>query len=374
VDVVDRYRVVFRLKGPSASFPINLIMGIVPVGTGIEAARRPIGSGPYRLAEFVPDDHVTLTPFADAYGGAPANGGLLFKVVPDETMRGLELRNRSVDLVINDLSPDAINDLGQTAAVSVVTAPGTDYAYIGFNLRDPALRDARVRQAISYAVDTDAIVRYLRRGFARHATGIVPSMSWAYEPDVRQYPHDPAAAGRLLDEAGYPDPDGPGGQPRLRLTLKTSTDERYRLQAAVIQQNLAEVGIALEIRSYEFATLMSDVVRGNVQLYTLQFVGVTDPDMLRRVFSSTQTPPVGFNRGHYANPEVDELIVSAGLALDEATRRDFYRRVQQLVAADVAYVSLWAKTNVAVAQRDLAGVTLSPTADFSFLRQAHWTR
>jgi peptide/nickel transport system substrate-binding protein len=191
---------------------------------------------------------------------------------------------------------------------------------------------------------------------------------------VRQYPHDPAAAGRLLDEAGYPDPDGPGGQPRLRLTLKTSTDERYRLQAAVIQQNLAEVGIALEIRSYEFATLMSDVVRGNVQLYTLQFVGVTDPDMLRRVFSSTQTPPVGFNRGHYANPEVDELIVSAGLALDEATRRDLYRRVQQLVAADVAYVSLWAKTNVAVAQRDLAGVTLSPTADFSFLRQAHWTR
>jgi peptide/nickel transport system substrate-binding protein len=171
-----------RLKGPSASFPINLIMGIVPVGTGIEAARRPIGSGPYRLAEFVPDDHVTLTPFADAYGGAPANGGLLFKVVPDETMRGLELRNRSVDLVINDLSPDVINDLGQTAAVSVVTAPGTDYAYIGFNLRDPALRDARVRQAISYAVDTDAIVRYLRRGFARHATGIVPSMSWAYEP------------------------------------------------------------------------------------------------------------------------------------------------------------------------------------------------
>lgn len=374
VDVVDRYRVVFRLKAASASFPINLIMGIVPVGTGAEAARKPIGSGPYRLSEFVPDDHVTLTPFPDAYGGAPANRGLLFKVVPDETMRGLELRNRSVDLVINDLSPDVINDLSHMNALSVETAPGTDYAYIGFNLQDPSLRDVRVRQAISHALDTDAIIRYLRRGFARPATGIVPSISWAYEADVRRYPHDPAAARRLLDEAGYPDPDGPGGQPRLRLTLKTSTDERYRLQAAVIQQNLAEVGIALEIRSYEFATLMADVVRGNVQLYTLQFVGVTDPDMLRRVFASTQTPPAGFNRGHYANPTVDELIVSAGLALDEPTRRDLYRRVQQLVAEDVPYVSLWAKTNVAVAQRELAGVTLSPTADFSFLKNAHWTR
>lgn len=374
VDVLDRYRVAFRLKAPSASFPINLIMGIVPAGTGAEAARRPIGSGPYRLREFVPDDHVALAPFPDAYGGAPSNSGLLFKVVPDETMRGLELRNRSVDMVINDLSPDVINDLAHSPTLSVVTMPGTDYAYIGFNLRDPSLRDVRVRQAISHAVDTDAIVRYLRRGFARPATGIVPSMSWAYEADVRRYPHDPAAARRLLDEAGFPDPDGPGGQARLHLTLKTSTDERYRLQAAVIQQNLADVGIALEIRSYEFATLMADVIRGNVQLYTLQFVGVTDPDMLRRVFASTQVPPAGFNRGHYANAEVDALIDQAGRALDEPARRDLYRRVQQLVAEDVPYVSLWAKTNVAVAQRDLAGVTLSPTADFSFLRQVHWER
>jgi len=374
VDVLDRYRVLFRLKSPSAAFPINLIMGIVPAGTGAEAARRPVGSGPYRLVEFVPDDHVALAPFPDAYGGAPANGGLVFKVVPDETMRGLELRNRSVDLVINDLSPDVIHGLEQTGAVSVVSAPGTDYAYMGFNLRDPLLRDVRVRRAISSAINTAAIVEYLRRGYARPATGIVPSMSWAHESDVPQFPYDPEAARRLLDEAGFRDSDGPGGQPRMRVTLKTSTDERYRLQAAVIQQNLADVGIALEIRSYEFATLMADVVRGNVQLYTLQFVGVTDPDMLRRAFSSTQAPPAGFNRGHYENPEVDALIDQAGRALDEPTRRDLYRRVQQLVAADLPYVSLWAKTNVAIAQKNLQGVTLSPTADFSFLRQVHWAR
>lgn len=374
VDVLDRYRVMFRLKAPSASFPINLIMGIVPAGIGSMAKRQPIGSGPYRLVEFVPDDHVTLTPYREAYGGAPANGGLVFKVVPDETMRGLELRNRSVDLVINDLSPDVIHGLERTGALTVVTAPGTDYAYMGFNLRDPQLRDVRVRRAISHAVNPAAIVEYLRRGYARPTTGIVPAMSWAYESDVPRFPYDPATARRLLDEAGYPDPDGPGGQPRFRLTLKTSTDERYRLQAAVIQQNLADVGIALEIRSYEFATLMADVVRGNMQLYTLQFVGVTDPDMLRRVFASSQGPPAGFNRGHYENPEVDALIDQAGRALDELTRRNLYRRVQQLVAADVPYVSLWAKTNVAVGQKGLEGVTLSPTADFSFLRQAHWAR
>jgi len=333
-----------------------------------------VGSGPYRLVEFVPDDHVTLAPFPQAYGGAPANAGLLFRVVPDETMRGLELRNRSVDLVVNDLSPDLVHGLEQAGGLSVVTAPGTDYAYIGFNLRDPALSNPRVRWAIGYAVDTGAIVEYLRRGLARPATGIVPSMSWAYEGDVRRFAPDPDQARKLLDEAGYPDPDGPGPLPRLRLTLKTSTDERYRLQAAVIQQNLAAVGIEIDVRSYEFATLMSDVVRGNVQLYTLQFVGVTDPDMLRRAFHSSQTPPAGFNRGHYGNPEVDALIDEAGRALDESARRDLYAHVQRLVADDAPYISLWAKTNVAVSQHDLAGVTLSPTADFGFLRRAHWAR
>ena len=374
IDVLDRYVVAFRLKAASASFPINLIMGIVPAGIGDAAAKRPIGSGPYRLAEFVPDDHVTLAPFAEAYGGPPANAGLIFKVVPDETMRGLELRNRSVDLVVNDLSPDLVHGLEQTGRLAVITAPGTDYAYIGFNLRDPVFRDRRVRWAIGHAVDTAAIVAHLRRGLARPATGIVPSMSWAYEGNVRRFAYDPARARRLLDEAGFPDPDGAGPAPRLRLTLKTSTAEAYRLQAAVIQQNLAEVGVELSVRSSEFATLMADVIRGSVQLYTLQFVGVTDPDMLRRVFHSLQVPPAGFNRGHYENDEVDELINRASQTLDEAERRALYAQVQQRVADDGPYVSLWARTNVAVAQRDLEGIELSPTADFTFLRHVRRTR
>jgi peptide/nickel transport system substrate-binding protein len=184
-----------------------------------------------------------------------------------------------------------------------------------------------------------------------------------------QLTHDPARAMALLDEAGFPDPDGAEGPvPRLRLTLKTSTNEAYRLQAAVIQEQLADVGIALDVRSYEFATLFADVVRGNVELWTLQYVGVTDPDMLRRAFHSSQTPPSGFNRGYYANPEVDRLIDAAGASLDADERGRLYRAAQRVIAADAPYVSLWVKTNAAVFQRNLTGVTLSPIADFGFLR------
>jgi peptide/nickel transport system substrate-binding protein len=239
------------------------------------------------------------------------------------------------------------------------------------NLQDPVLSHLDVRKAIGYAIDRDAIVNYLRRGFATAAVGIVPPMSWAFERKVFDFRHDPAEAERLLDAAGYPDPDGPGPLPRLRLSLKTSTSEIYRLQAAAIQHDLARVGIAIDIRSSELQTLSADVRRGNFQLYTLQWVGVTDPDMLRLVYHSGQQPPVGLNRVHYRNPDVDRLIEDASAATDEEHRGASYTKAQRLIAEDVPYISLWYRTNVAIFQPDIRGVSLSPIADYAFLRNVH---
>ena len=225
--------------------------------------------------------------------------------------------------------------------MQVATSAGTDYAYIGMNLQDPVLSHLEVRKAIGYAIDRDAIVNYLRRGFATTAVGIVPPMSWAFERNVFDFRHDPAEAERLLDAAGYPDPDGAGPLPRLHLSLKTSTSEVYRLQAAAIQHDLARVGIALEVRSSELQTLSADVRRGNFQLYTLQWVGVTDPDMLRLVYHSGQQPPVGLEPGALPQPgrgSPDRR--SVGGDRRTAPRRVHTRRAQQLIAEDVPYISL----------------------------------
>src|SRR5262249_4305074 len=145
------------------------------------------------------------------------------------------------------------------------------------------------------------------------AAGLLPPVSWAYEPDVFTFTYDPAKAKALLDEAGHPDPDGDGPQPRVPLPLKVSNVEFNRLQAEAVQQNLRAVGIALDVRTYEFATLYADVLKGNFQLFTLQWVGgaVADPDILRRVFHSTQVPPTGFNRGFFHDPRVDRLLDEA---------------------------------------------------------------
>lgn len=371
MDAPDPYTVVFHLRVPFESFPVNLhVLPIVPKGAGPEMRTHPVGTGPYRFVRYDADDKVELAANDDYWGGAPKNRGLIFKIVPDEVMRGLELRKGTIDVVVNDVSPDIVSQLREERALQTVQSPGVDYQYIGLNHQDPILKDVRVRRALSYAIDRQAIVKYLRRDLATPAAGVMPALAWASAPDLEPWPYDPGEARALLDQAGYRDPDGAGPQTRFKLTLKVSNIEFNRLQAAVVQQNFRDVGIDLDVRTYEFATLYADVLAGNFQLFFLQWTGgaLADPDILRRVFHSNQVPPDGFNRGLYHNPRVDALLDEASTSSDPALRLTLFRDVQRLVADDVAYISLWHKTNVIVAQQSLSGVRINPLADLLFLK------
>ena len=138
----------------------------------------------------------------------------------------------------------------------------------------------------------------------------------------------------------------------------------------MIQQDLRRVGIDLDVRSYEFATVFADILKGNFQIMSLQWVGgaVIDPDILRRVFHSTQVPPVGFNRWYYRNDEVDRLIDQASVALGEQERKAFYGAAQRIIAEDAVYIPIWNRVNVAVTQKSLDGLRLLPSIDFSMLK------
>jgi peptide/nickel transport system substrate-binding protein len=371
VTAANPYTVVFKLNVPFESFPINLnVLPIIPKGAGPEIREHPIGTGPYEFIRYDVDDKIELKAFHDYFLGPPKNDGVIFKIIPDDVMRGLELRKGTVDIALNDVAPDIVYQLEKDPHLQIVETPGVDYQYVGVNLRDPILMDVRVRQALAYAIDRHAIVDYLRRGLAGVSTGILPPLSWAHAPDGFVFSHDPAKARSLLDEAGYPDADGDGPRPRLTLTLKTTNTEFNRLQSAFVQQNLHDIGIELDVRTYEFATLYSDVQAGNFQLFFLQWSGgsLADPDILRRVFHSNQVPPAGFNRGHYSNPDVDRLLDEASASSDAGRRLELFQQVQRIVARDLPYISLWYKTNFAVAQRSLTGVRLTPLADLDFLR------
>jgi peptide/nickel transport system substrate-binding protein len=369
VSAIDPYTVRFVLKQPTGAFLINLVMKIVPDGAGRELSQHPVGTGPYEFVRYVVDDRLEMKRFPGYYEGPARNPGIAIRIVPDDIMEGLELRKGGVDLMVNDLAPDIVYQLKKDG-LSLVTSPGMDYQYLAFNFKDAMLKDLRVRRAIGYAIDRESIVKYLRRGLATTAIGMLPPTSWAFEPAVFTFTYDPDQAKKLLDEAGYPDPDGDGPLPRLSLSLKTSTAEFNRLQSAVIQQNLKDVGITLDIRTYEFATMYADILKGNFQMYTLQWVGgaVADPDILRRVFHSQMTPPAGFNRGHFSDPEVDRLIDEATKATAMEDRRALYGKVQQRIAELAPYISLWTKTNYAVARPGVRGIQVPPTVNFSFLK------
>lgn len=370
IEIPDRFTVVIRLTKPDAGFLWRLSLGeigIVPEGAGADFANYPMGTGPFVFVSKREDDNVVLARNPSYFAGSPAVEQITFKVVPEAIVRALELRNGSADLALNELTPDIVRTLQSDTNLRVIEEAGTTYKYLAFNLQDPILKNVKVRQAVAYALDIPALIRYLWRGQGDPATGVLPPNVWAYEAAVQEYPRDLAKARALLDEAGYPHRSN--GLPRFTLTYKTSTEELSRLEAVVIQQQLREVGIQVEIRSYEFGTFYSDIVRGNFQMYSLRWIGDNlNPDIFDAVFSSKNIPPGGKNRGYYSNPRVDWLIQAAQQERRQEIRKRYYSEIQKILAEDLPYVSLWYVHNVCVANRRVKNIHLIPSGDFDFLK------
>jgi peptide/nickel transport system substrate-binding protein len=370
IDAPDDSTVVFHLKEPFATLLWNLAggaVGIVPYGSGDEISRHPIGSGPFRFVSAEPDKEVIIERNDDYWGVKAHLPRVRFAVVPDSTTRALELRKGSADIAMTSLAADTVLTLERESNVEVLRGPGTVLGYLAFNTREPILKDPRVRQAVAYAIDRTAIIHYLFRDFARPAYSLLPPESWAYNADVPQYDHNPDRARQLLEQAGYPAVNGV----RFHLTMKTSIDESPRLVAAVLQQQLREVGIVLDIRTFEFATFLSDVIRGAYDVHTLRWVGGNeDPDIFEYVFHSARFSPNGGNRTYYANPQVDVLIDQARREVNQNARKQIYAEIQRILADDLPYINLWYFDNVMVHTKRVQGLTLNPAGNYDFLRSA----
>ena len=369
IDAPDPLTVIFHLKEPYASFLWNLersTVGIVPAGLGSDFGRSPVGTGPFRFVSQAQDESVVLERNSSYLEGAPAHvQKVTFRIVPDSIVRALELRKGSADVEMSSLSPDMIPVLAKRAELEVSEEPGTNFAYLGVNLEDPILLHKEVRQALAYATDRESLVKYLLHSQARLASGILPPNHWAYEENVKKYGYEPAEAERLLDTAGYR--RGADGR-RLHLTLKVSTLEQARLIGAALQDQWKKVGVDLEVRPLELATLFSDLGKGNFQLsYSIWIGANNDPDVFDLVFSSKRIPPNGSNRGHYRNARVDELIAAIRAEMNREKRKELCSEVQRIVADDLPYITLWYVDVVSVHRREMVKVQLTPTGDYDFL-------
>ncbi len=375
VEAVDAHTVLFRLRRRDASFAEATGIGILPARLAARprvAAAELVGSGPYRIARVVDGDLVRLErpardpetpPGRERASSGPA--AIEFRTLPDQTMRALELRHGSIDLVHNALDPDTVAWIqAHEPRLQVASGPYDGYQYLGLNHRHEALRQLQVRRAIALALDRDAIVAHLLRGQATVADGLLPPHHRAYSAEARLYSHNPERARRMLDAAGWPDPAGP--QPRLVLSYKTSTSELGRRIGEVLAAQLAEVGIALRIESLEWGTFYGDIRKGRFDLYSLSWVGIRDPDIYRTVFHSGMQPPAGNNRGAFRDGGMDRLTDLAR-GSDDTRRLRLYRRVHKREARLLPYIPLWWPAQVVVAGARVERLAPHPSGSLEWL-------
>jgi len=371
VEAIGPLQARFHLRAPLATFMTDADFGIVSFHHGPPPSDRVVGAGPYRLRDLT-STAAYLEPNPYYFGPRPAVPNVEIKFVRDAAARLLMLVGGSADLIQNGIRLDLVSAIRDRPRVHVDHGPSVILTYLMMNNEDKVLRDRRVRQAIALALDRPAIVQAKLGGRAVLATGLLAPMHWAYSGDVPRWTHDLARARQLLDEAGLRDPDGDGPEPRLRLIYKTSADAFRVAIARVIAAQLGEVGISVEVRSFEFATFFADIKKGAYQIATMQTAEITDPDFYFMYFHSSWIPtpanPDGFNRWRYRNADVDRLTVEGREQVDREARKRIYAEVQRIVAEDVPVVPLWHEDNIALTNIDVAGYTMSPNARLSGLR------
>lgn len=355
-----------KLKEPFSPFLSALTLGIIPSG-----GDPTVGTGPFKLDAIRPGESVSLIRNEGYFRGAPKMAKLLFRVVTDDNLRVLEMKNRRVDVLQNNVPPILLSALKDDDGLVLETTEGINMTYLGLNLREGPLKKPEVRQAIAQALDIPALIDYRMAKLARPATGLLSPIHWAYEGNVTTYAFDPKKARELLDQAGYPDPDGPGPKPRFTITYKTSTKKDRIGLARLIARYLKDVGIEATVEPYDWGVFFSDVNKGNFQMYSLTWVGVTEPDMYYEVFHGAKQPPNGLNRGGYSDPAVDRLVEEGRRVATLEERRVDYSEVQKILARDLPIIPLWYESNYAVFGRNVKGLRLRPDASFDWAAEVY---
>ena len=376
VEASDDLTVVFRLDKVFVPVMFKLVKGIVPEHwiDNEKFSQALIGSGPYRLKSIQRGEKIELEANPDYFLGAPTIPRLSFEVVRNDTTRLLRLKNGDLQLVQNAVPPYAVKFFERHPDLRVIRRPGINYSYLGFNLKDPnGITDKTlVRRAIAHAIDRGRIIQALLKGQGRVADGLLAPENWAHNPEVTTYDYNPAKARALLDEAGFPDPDGDGPGVRFTLSYKTSTNKLRNRIAEVMAVQLEQIGVGLDKRSYEWGTFYEDIKKGNFQTFTLSWVGLTDPDIFHYIFHSQNQPPQGGNRGRYENPEIDRLIERTRTETDPDARKVLFWEIQRRIASDCVYVSLWWADSIVVTDKRLEGFEIYPGGEYSSLATATW--
>ena len=327
--------------------------------------KKPVGTGPYRFVEWKTGEKVVFDASPDYFEGKPYIARVITRVIPDQATMFLELKSGGVDIMT--LTPPQYVRQTETAEFREsfnrykYTASG--YTYLGFRLSHPFFKDKRVRQAIAYAADKKALIDGVLLGLGQEATGPYKPGTWAFNPGVKKYPHDPLLAKALLAEAGWKEKDGmlvKDGQPFEFTVLTNAGNDARAKTAAILQQNLAEVGIRMKIRTVEWAAFINEFIdKRKFDAVILGWNITPDPDQFD-IWHSSKTGPKELNHVGFANPEVDRLLDEGRSTFDLEKRKKAYFRIQEILAEEQPYVFLYVPEALPVVHNRFRGIVPAP--------------
>jgi len=378
VEAPDAHTLVVTTTKPWTGLLPNLVpVSIIPKD-GYETQKdHPLGTGAFKFVSYDSSQQVLdLQSNPDYWDGAPHIPVVRVRVISDTNALQAELRSGRVHIapLPTSLSPDAIKLLGQDPKLQVLQFTGSNLNLLTFNCSQPPLNDVRVRQAIAYAVDREAMIRDLLLGQGKIAHSILPEESWAYHAG-QKYSFDPSMAKKLLDEAGLRDPDGDGPKMRFEkpVVFKVSgSSVAAKNYAGVIQNYLKNVGVPVTIETAELNTLFDELRRGNFQIFYGQWVGGNqDPIFFKDLFATSEIPTetrASRNRSRYSNRELDALIDEAVNTFDREKAKLLYARIQDIVTRDVPALPLWYQANIVIAQKNVGNIKVDASGDWGFVK------
>ena len=384
VETPDTKTVVVTLTKPWLGLLSNLVpIAIIPKDSYESQKTHPLGSGPFKFVSYDNSQQVVdLEAFPEYWEGPAHIQSVRVRVISDMNALQAELRAGRVDIapLPTSLSPDAVKLLGQDPNLQVLSFPGSNLNLLTFNTTSPPLDNVKVRQAIAFAIDRESMIKNLLLGFGKLAHSILPEESWAFSPGTT-YTFDPARSKKLLDEAGFKDPDGDGPQMRFQkpIIYKVSGSSiSGRNYAGVIQNYLKSVGIPVEILTPEQNTVFDEVRRGNFQIFYSQWVGGNqDPIFFKDLFATSEIPSetrASRNRSRYSNKELDALLEEAVNTLDRQKAAELYRKIQDIVSRDLPVLPLWYQANVVIARKNVGNIQVNASGDWSFIRNLTVTK
>ena len=359
VEASDPHTVKITTKNPFAPLLSSLsryelsVLNEKAVKAGGDAyGKNPVGTGPFKFVEWKSGDRVTLAKFADYFQGPAKVDGIVFRAIPEDATRLVELESGAVDIVSN-LPPQDFDRMSKNPNVTVVDVQGQSTLYMGINEELKPFDNKLVRQALNYAVDKQAIIDAVFFGKAAASSGPISPSIWGFDETLKPvYPYDPEKAKELLKKAGFPN--------GFECVILTDPRTERKSVSELVQSYLEAVGVKASIEAIEWGAFLSATAKGAKGMFIMGWTGTGDAD--GGLFPRFHSSNIGAaNRSRTRSAEIDGLLQKGRTTIDEKERKDVYKKLQAMIIDEAPEIFIAVTKNLAATRKNVKGYVMYPS-------------